>query len=130
MADTCVGVGVPCCFGYVCLSSDAHGFDDVANLLIESVFFIDMMQVCLNVFGEQGDAPTVLAGLHLPLSMWRVCCGADAMVEQISAERFEPTPPMFGSFKMLDVGKNRIAQLQRGIGDGVMLGCLPIFPYI
>ena len=93
MADTCVGVGVPCCLGYVCLSSDAHGFDDAANFLIESVFFVDMMQVCLNLFGEQGDAPTVLAGLYLPLSMRRVCCGADAVMEQVLSECFELTPP-------------------------------------
>ncbi len=62
--------------------------------------------------------------------MRSVCCGADAVIEQILPESIECTLSMLGSFKMFGIGENRVAQLQRGVGDGVMLRIPPIFSYI
>lgn len=130
VADSCMGVGGARFFWYVGFSSDGHGFDDVDGFLVESVVFVDVVEMILILFGKKDEALATLAGLGGPVSVGRVGSGADAVVEQVTSVEIKFTPPIFGFFKMFDVGKNGVAQLQRGEGAGVVLRFFPVFSYI
>ena len=83
VADSCMGVGGACFFGYVGFSSDGHGFDDGTRFSIDAVVIVDGVQ-CLLHISERGEEILMsMARLDKPMPLWCVCCGADAIVEEI-----------------------------------------------
>lgn len=83
MADSCMGVGGARFFWYVGFSSDGHGFDDGTRFSIDAVVIVDGVQCPLHISERDEEILMSMTRLDKPPSLWCVCCGTDAIVEEI-----------------------------------------------
>ncbi len=83
VADSCMGVGGARFFWYVGFSSDGHGFDDGTRFSIDAVVIVDGVQCPLHISERGEEILMSMTRLDKPPSLWCVCCGTDAIVEEI-----------------------------------------------
>ena len=83
VADSCMGVGGARFFWYVGFSSDGHGFDDGTRFSIDAVVIVDGVQCPLHISERGEEILMSMTRLDNPPSLWCVCCGTDAIVEEI-----------------------------------------------
>ena len=110
MADTCMGIGVACVGREVRLPSDGHGFDDAACLALDAMIIVDVVELFLQELGGGEDGTTGLTGAHLPLVVWRVGSGADALMEKVCVVSLEGVVLAgVGGLEMTNVGEDGVA---------------------
>ena len=83
VTDSCMGVGGARFFWYVGFSSDGHGFDDGTRFSIDAVVIVDGVQCPLHISERGEEILMSMTRLDKPPSLWCVCCGTDAIVEEI-----------------------------------------------
>ena len=124
VADTCMGVCCACVFGKGCFPPDGHGFDDAACFTLDAVVFVDGVEGVLQTFKGGKKRRGSLGWLHRPTVVWRVCRGADAVVEKVGIECLESVVgTSVGGIEMGERGNDGVADLKLHRG-------LASFPYI
>ena len=63
--------------------SDGHGFDDGTRFSIDAVVIVDGVQCPLHISERGEEILMSMTRLDKPPSLWCVCCGTDAIVEEI-----------------------------------------------
>ena len=83
VADSCMGVGGARFFREIGFLSDGHGFDDGTRFSIDAVVIVDGVQCPLHISERGEEILMSMTRLDKPPSLWCVCCGTDAIVEEI-----------------------------------------------